>query len=99
MGQVGRPLPQAQPPMPAPTAPLLTSTTCRFSSISRTSCSAMRGHALVIERAVLVRQHARAHFDHDGPRRSGNFLANGIEHTGSDRRSEVRLDVASHSSQ
>ena len=66
--------------MPAPTAPLLTSTTCRFSSISRTSLLGDRRDAIVVERAVFVGQHARADFDDDGLRACGNFLANGIEH-------------------
>ena len=39
-----------------------------------------RRHPVVIERAVFMCEHARADFDDDGLRASGNFLANGIEH-------------------
>jgi hypothetical protein len=39
-----------------------------------------RGHTIVVERAVFVGEDAGADLDDDGPRISGDFLPNGIEH-------------------
>ena len=67
-------------PMPAPTAPELTSTTCRPAIKIVTDLFGQLGDLGFVESALLVGQHARAHLDDDRVRRGGDFLSQEIGH-------------------
>ena len=80
MGQIGRPLRQTEPPDAGPDGPAAHQHDVPLLVHQPDDLLGDRRHAVLVERAVVVRQHARADLDHDGLRAGGNFLANGIEH-------------------